>query len=487
MIDRLWYRPVAAAMLPYLLFEAIRRIPVLDHELSMPRGHFYIVSSVSLLAGLIALAVWAAGLRMRNMQVNFLALSFLSLSGVFSVHGLSTPSFLLGVTQLPGITAPLSVMLATLWLFMSTLPGDHAAVRFLSRCQGCLVPIWAVLLLVCGALSLMHPHVIEVLPLHVHPLNILVSLLVTLFNGITMLRYYRFYLYSRFPLQLAIVYSSGWLIVSQWIMVLGTVWRLSWWMYHFLLLASMVIMVCGLVKQYASKLSWTGAVRSLFTSNPVERITSALSPSVRSLMLATEKKDSYTAGHNFRVTLYALQLAREMRLRPEQLRAVAQGTIIHDVGKIHVPDEILGKPGRLTPEERTVIESHPVKGYEMCRSLGFRQEELEIIRSHHERWDGNGYPDKLQREEIPLLARIVAVADVYDALTSRRAYRQAMGHTEAMEYLKANRGTHFDPQCVIAWERLCSRHPERYPYASEFPSEGAASDVRYKEYTRTVG
>ncbi|MCZ8522095.1 MULTISPECIES: HD-GYP domain-containing protein [Paenibacillus] len=484
MIYRPWFGPAAAMLLPYLLFEAVRRSPDLDTELPMPHGHFYIVSSVSLLAALIAVAVWAAGLRMRNIQVNFLALSFLSLAGVFSVHGLSTPNLLLGITHLPGVTAPLSVALATGWLWMSSLPGDHASVRLLSRFQGILLPLWTAFLLVCGTFGMMHPHLIDVLPLNVHPFNILAAVLVTLFNGITMFRYYRSYLYSRFPLQLAIVYSCGWLVGSQWIMVLGEPWRLSWWMYHFLLLASMFAMVCGLLKQYtASSQSLVGAVRSLFTNDPVERITSALSPSVKALMVATEKKDSYTAGHNFRVTLYAIQLAQELKLGPDLLRAVAQGTIIHDVGKIHVPDDILGKPGRLTPEERLVIETHPVKGYDMCRSLGFRLEELQVIRSHHEKWDGSGYPDRLQREEIPLLARIVAVADVYDALTSQRAYRQAMSHAEALCFLRQNSGSHFDPQCIAAWESLCSRHPERYPYTAEVPSGKPAPVVRYNEYT----
>lgn len=116
--------------------------------------------------------------------------------------------------------------------------------------------------------------------------------------------------------------------------------------------------------------------------------------------------------------LTALRLGRAMGLPPEQLRALAQGGIIHDVGKIEVPDQILNKPGRLTDEERSVVERHPVTGYEVCKRLGFLTEELGIIRHHHEKWDGTGYPDRLQGAQIPLLARILAISDVYDALTS---------------------------------------------------------------------
>lgn len=95
------------------------------------------------------------------------------------------------------------------------------------------------------------------------------------------------------------------------------------------------------------------------------------------------------------------------------------------------------------------------------------QEELSIIRSHHEKWDGSGYPDGLKENDIPFFARIVAVADVYDALTSERSYRKAWTHSEAMKYLKENKGTHFDPQCVDAWEQLCLRNPSVYKYPSK--------------------
>src|SRR5690606_31777783 len=117
---------------------------------------------------------------------------------------------------------------------------------------------------------------------------------------------------------------------------------------------------------------------------------------------------------------------------------------------------------KLSPEERQVIEQHTLRGYEMCRGLGFMKEELEIIRSHHEKWDGTGYPDKLAGDQIPLLARIVAVADVYDAMTSDRSYRSAWTHAQAMALLREGKGTHFDPVCVDAWKLLCEREPKVY-------------------------
>ncbi|CAI6086632.1 HD-GYP domain-containing protein [Cohnella sp. JJ-181] len=452
--------PLAASIIPYLAFVILSRNPGLDAVFVLPGAHFYIVSSVALLAAIVAIFVGVAGRRVRNIKVSFLALSFVSLAILFMVHGLSTPNLLLHVTPLPGISAPLSVLFATLWLWLSSWHSDHPLIRFLSRRERILLPLWTVLIAVIGTTGLLRPEIVDFIPLDVDPLNGSMTALVIFVNLITGYRYYRSYLYSRFPLELAIVYSAAWLIAAQLIMTQGVLWHGSWWLYHFLLLAAMLVVLAGLYRQYASKRSLSGAIKGLFTTDPVERITNALQPSVRALMLATESKDPYTAGHNFRVTLYALKIAEQLQLGPEQLRALVGGTIVHDVGKIETPDAVLNKPGRLTPEERAVIEEHPVRGYEMCRNLGFMEEELGIIRSHHEKWNGEGYPDRLAGERIPRMARIVAVADVYDALTSNRAYRPAMSHEEAMAILNANKGTHFEPACVEAWERACEADPE---------------------------
>ncbi|TDF97102.1 HD-GYP domain-containing protein [Paenibacillus piri] len=456
--------PAAAIMAPFLLFFYLKAHPRIDILFVAPSGHFYIVSSVALLSTVIAIAVGIAGGRVRNVKVSFLSLAFISLAEVFAVHGLSTPNFLIHASHLPGVASQLSILLASFWLWMSSLSSDSQLTLWFSRGKGGLIPFWTVALGLIGLAGLLFPHMLDLIPLDRDPLKWVATGLIVTLNAMTMFRYFQSYRYSRFPLQSSIFYSCGWLVVAQFIMVLGETWKLSWWTYHFLLLASMVVMLAGLFKQYAASRSLSMAVRMLFTNDPIERITDCLSPGVKALILATEAKDTYTAGHNLRVTLYALRLGEEMQLTPEQLRALSQGTIIHDVGKIDIPDAVLNKPGRLTPEERLIIEQHPVKGYDMCRSLGFMKEELAIIRSHHEKWDGTGYPDRLRGEQIPLLARIVAVADVYDALTSTRSYRKAWTHRDAIQFLAGHKGTHFDEVCVDAWIRICERDPQVYEY-----------------------
>jgi putative nucleotidyltransferase with HDIG domain len=188
-------------------------------------------------------------------------------------------------------------------------------------------------------------------------------------------------------------------------------------------------------------------------------LAAGISPSVRQLIMETETRDPYTAGHSYRVAQGAFELGQSLRISPEELRVLAQGGIVHDVGKMRVPDTILNKPGPLTNDERKSIEKHTVAGYEMCARMGFMPAELAVIRSHHERPDGKGYPDKLNDGQIPRLVQILSVVDVYDALTSARAYRPAWTEAEALDYLQENRGTQFSPESVDAWIKLRSDQP----------------------------
>ncbi|WP_201008986.1 HD-GYP domain-containing protein [Paenibacillus glycanilyticus] len=439
---------------PLIVFMVLHMNPAWDYHLHSPNVHFYVVSIVSGLAFALAVAVGVAAIRLRNLKISFLSLSFVSLAALFLVHGLSTPREAYHTTALPSNAAQMSILLAVMWLWLSSMSSDRRMISWLSAHQRWLLPIWTVSIAVICALLWLFSDQMSWLQMKQGPIKWTATLLIVVLNGWTMYRYLETYLSTRFPLQLAIVYSSGWMIAAQLINVTGKMWMLSWWIYHLLLLASISAMIVGIYYQYRSSGSYTKSLKQLFQNDPKEWIRAYMSPAVRELIRTTETRDAYTAGHNYRVALYAIQLGEELGLNPDQLRAIAQGGIVHDIGKLIVPDNILNKPGKLTPEEREVIEKHPVTGFNLCRRLGFMQEELAVIRSHHERWDGSGYPDALSGDNIPLLARVTAVADVYDALTSSRSYRAALSHEEAMAIILKERGKHFDPLCVDALIRI---------------------------------
>ncbi|MCX7771302.1 MAG: response regulator [Proteobacteria bacterium] len=172
---------------------------------------------------------------------------------------------------------------------------------------------------------------------------------------------------------------------------------------------------------------------------------------LRSLVMSIEARDSYTKQHSERVTQYALQIAEIMNLSEDEIDVIRFGGYLHDIGKIGVKDTVLLKPGKLTDEEFEEIKQHSVIGDNILKPIKFFPKERDMIRHHHERYDGRGYPDGLAGEEIPITARILAVADTYDAMTSTRPYRKALEHNVAIEELIRCSGKQFDPIVVSAF------------------------------------
>lgn len=175
---------------------------------------------------------------------------------------------------------------------------------------------------------------------------------------------------------------------------------------------------------------------------------------ISSLVRTVEERDPYTAGHSRRVRAYALHLAAALGLDRRQRKQLGLAAVLHDIGKVGIPDDILHKPDRLTPVERSIIDSHPEVGERILAPILRSRAVLAAIRGHHERIDGNGYPDGLAGERIPLLARVLTIPDCYDALTTSRAYRPALPTHEALALLEAGAGSQFDPQFVRAFLRI---------------------------------
>ncbi|MFF6957900.1 HD-GYP domain-containing protein [Streptomyces sp. NPDC088197] len=188
---------------------------------------------------------------------------------------------------------------------------------------------------------------------------------------------------------------------------------------------------------------------------------------VRALVQAVEIKDHYTRGHSERVGRASVFIARELGMPEPRVDALRFAGILHDIGKLGVPTRLLRKNGPLTPAERRVVELHPEYGHEMVRGIAFLGEARDAILHHHERLDGSGYPHGLAGDQIPEFARVVAVADAFDAMTSTRSYRRARPVRAALDELHACAGTHFDPAMVAALTRALAHHS--WPVAASGP------------------
>lgn len=189
---------------------------------------------------------------------------------------------------------------------------------------------------------------------------------------------------------------------------------------------------------------------------------------IRAISNALDTKDSYTNGHSLRVTLYSMILASELGLDDNYMEDIEIAGLLHDIGKIAMPKSILCKNGALTDEEFMVMKSHPIRGEKIVINIKKLQMISEWVKSHHEKWDGTGYPDALKGEQIPLPGRIIALADTYDAMTSTRPYRIALPHEVAVNEIKRCSGTQFDPQLAELFVKVAPiidearKNPELY-------------------------
>jgi putative nucleotidyltransferase with HDIG domain len=227
-----------------------------------------------------------------------------------------------------------------------------------------------------------------------------------------------------------------------------------------------------------------------------EKVSSLHLRTIETLALAIEAKDQTTGEHLQRVRIYAMELARELKLSEDEAEALRAASVLHDIGKLAVPEHIISKPGKLTPEEFEKMKIHPIVGAEILEQVDFPYPVAPIVRAHHEKWDGSGYPYGLQGEEIPMGARILAAVDCLDALASDRQYRRALPLNEAMAKVASESGVSFDPRVVeilerryVELEKLANEHPLQAPpkLSTDIKVErGLAPDAGFAEPEKSV-
>jgi putative nucleotidyltransferase with HDIG domain len=204
----------------------------------------------------------------------------------------------------------------------------------------------------------------------------------------------------------------------------------------------------------------TEASIALQNATLYEQIQENYLKTITALAFALDAKDSYTRQHSENVTKYAVAIAKELNLDPSETEHIRRAGLLHDIGKIGIRDNVLLKPAKLSEDEYNDIKNHPYKGEVIVNALPFLKEEAKLIKHHHEHFDGTGYPDKISGQDIERGARILAVADSFDAMIENRVYRKAIGVTGAIEELKKNRGKQFDPEIVDAFLRILEKNPQ---------------------------
>jgi hypothetical protein len=419
--------------------------------------HVLAVGFTALAAALAAVALSAVGACRRDGRAVLAATAFAVMAGLLALHGLSTPGIFVGANGVIAITGGLTLPVGAVILILSV-----AVPRRLLRRVGPLLAFEAAAiggLLLLGATALAAPSIVPPVP-EPNSFSALSLLALGLFAfGLLVLRALRTFLLTRRVADLAVAVGLVWLLTAVVPALTMTYADLGWWLGHELELDGIVLVGAIVALDLARS---TGQSRMLAGDLKAAELVAGeevfLGSNVRALTRCLAERDAYTEQHARRVALLAVQIGELLGLHAGHLRTLAIGGLVHDIGKLSIPDTILRKPGALDHEELEVVHRHPESGSRLLQELGgFSPAARRLVHDHHERLDGSGYPRGLTAPDLDLQTRIMAVCDVFDALISARVYRPAWSHDEAVALLRRESGSCYDSRCVAALEQVLLR------------------------------
>ncbi|MDX6407314.1 MAG: hypothetical protein QOE13_385 [Gaiellaceae bacterium] len=426
--------------------------------------HFIGVGVTAAMASVAALALTAVGVRRKDGRIVLVGSAFTVMAALLAIHGLATPGVLIGDNGVIALTGAATLPVGGGVLALSALPGLRRpqGIRSLLILQG--VALVGVLGL--GIAGMAIPSLVPAVPEPTSAPAVIALFIGVFFYAVLIMRALKTYLLTQRLADLAVVVGVAWLAAALPPALLLNYTDLGWWLGHGFELAGIVIVGTAVAIDLSQSAQSRPLVGDLRAAELVAKEEAFLDARVHALMQRLAEKDTSTEEHTRRVALRAVQVGEELGLPPGRLRALAIGGLLHDIGKLSVPNRILQKPGALEEEEFAVIKRHPEWGIKLLRELGGFKAAEELVRSHHERLDGKGYPRGLSGSEIALDTRILTVCDVYDALVSPRVYRAAWSHEAALGLLREESGTAFDERCVTALEHVLSAEEPQPAFAT---------------------
>jgi HD-GYP domain-containing protein (c-di-GMP phosphodiesterase class II) len=454
-----WSRLLLPFALPVMLLSVLRASPRLDPIYHNAHFHLVVVSTIAACALLVAVAAGRAAARSATPGPVWLAFGCICVGIFMLIHGLMTPGVLGNKTNLWVWRAPyLAITLFAVGLALAGRPRNARTSQFATRHATALLAgtlVVLVGLLVALVLDQTALWGANLFPGETKARSVLAVLAIGLLLPVAVVHWRRWRL-GHDSVQYSLTFAALMAAAAMLSLQIGAAGRLSWWDYHVFLFFGFGSAVYTVWLRHQRTHTVDSVLASTFDHDHLTHLTEGYPEALRTLVKAVEIKDVYTHGHSERTARVAVQLGLRLQVGADTLRIVARGGYLHDVGKIAIPDAVLNKPGALTAEERALIETHPAIGAEMVSPVALLREVLPAVLHHHERWDASGYPDCLGGRDIPFVARIVAVADVWDALTSDRSYRPGFTPQRALGHIVSGSGTHFDPRIVEAFLGLAA-------------------------------
>jgi putative nucleotidyltransferase with HDIG domain len=427
--------------------------------------HFIGVGVSALVATLAAFALTVVGVRRNDGRAVLVGTAFIVMAALLAIHGFATPGVLIGMNGVIALTGAATLPAGAAVLALSAIPPLRRPTNLRALLGLEAFAVMAVLGL--GIAGLAVPSIVPPVPEPASPTAVVTLIVGAVLFAVLVLRALKTYLLTRRGADLTVVIGVAWLTAALPPALLLNYMDLGWWLGHLFELAGIVIVGMTVAIDVSRSAQSRSLVGDLRAAELVAQEEAFLGGRVRALTRLLAEKDESTEEHTRRVALRAVQVGEELGLPPGRLRALAIGGLLHDIGKLSVPERILKKPAALDEDEFAVIKKHPDRGLKLLRELGgFSPAVQELVHSHHERLDGKGYPHGLGDSEVSLDTRVLTVCDVYDALVSPRVYRAAWSHEAALALLKEETGSAFDERCVAALEAVLARErpePEAAP------------------------
>ena len=415
-------------------------------------AHLIVMAAASSIAAFASIALAVAGVRGRDGRSLISGGAFGAMTLLLVIHGLSTPGILLGPNGLISLAGGSALPVGGALLALAALPSLRRTDSL--RTPSVAIVAFLALIAAGGAAAFVNPSIVPKLPTAGSPTAVGFLAVGMTFFLIVAQRAVRTYTLTRRASDLVVVVGVTWLGFALVPALLLQPGSFAWWTGHACELLGVALVGVPIALDLHRGRPSHPVVGDLPAAELVAGQEAFLGPRVRALMVRLGEKDRSTEEHTRRVAELAVAIGDELGLAPGRMRELALGGLLHDMGKLAVPDAILRKPGALTDEEFAAIRRHPGDGDELLADLGFSTRIRRMVRGHHERLDGSGYPDGLRGDEIDLETRILAVADVYDALVSPRVYRDAWPVPRALALLREEAGVGFDARCVEALERI---------------------------------
>ena len=464
--------------LPIVAFWVVTNGPAgWDPTIAVPAEHFIVVSAAALAAMAMAVVLGIAAAHTREPRTFFLAAAFLLIAGPFSVHGLITPGQTFSAHDFHHsltISAQLSLFLGAALLMVASRPLPSSLDRTIREQFTALMMGVALLAVGYIVVSLALPGFLDGMPTGDEAPGQgtfagldratagSIARYTAMTAGVAMAliaayRFYRSFATTRSFATAAVAICAVLIAESLVIQSFGVTWHISWWLYHVLLLTAFMLPMAAFALLYRRGSSLIEIVAALLLHETLAKVEYSFPDAIDGLISTVEVRDPFLQGHMRRVCKLSVAIASQLGVPDATVRAASYAALLHDIGKLGLPSAILNKPARLSDDEFEVLKEHPARGFSLIANVASLRIAAPAVRWHHELLDGAGYPDGLAGTEIPIEARIVAVADVRDALTSDRVYRGRMTSDEARGILTAEAGAKPDAESVAALFRVLER------------------------------